>query len=87
MDQSSLSCGKLLGAGSSAEPIAIVRISPTGADRHCPASEQRRRVANLAVVLAGKVPVGLNFTSGRAALERAQQIAGLKVAISANAFI
>ena len=43
-------------------------------------------MANLAVVLAGKVPVGLNFTSGRAALERAQQIAGLKVAISANAF-
>ncbi|MGI8890772.1 MAG: AMP-binding protein, partial [Chthoniobacterales bacterium] len=43
-------------------------------------------VANLAVVLAGKVPVGLNFTSGRAALQRAQEIAGLHVVISANAF-
>jgi acyl-[acyl-carrier-protein]-phospholipid O-acyltransferase / long-chain-fatty-acid--[acyl-carrier-protein] ligase len=30
--------------------------------------------------------VGLNFTSGHAALERAQEIAGLKVVISANAF-
>ena len=43
-------------------------------------------VANLAVVLAGKVPVGLNFTSGRSALARAEEIAGLTTAISANAF-
>jgi len=43
-------------------------------------------VANLAVVLAAKVPVGLNFTSGRNALLRAEEIAGLTTAISANVF-
>ncbi|HEX3816991.1 MAG TPA: AMP-binding protein [Chthoniobacterales bacterium] len=44
-------------------------------------------VANLAVVFANKVPVGLNFTSGCHAIECAQKIAGLTSAISANAFV
>ena len=43
-------------------------------------------VANLAVVLAGKVPVGLNFTAGRDAISRAGEIAGLRTAISADVF-
>jgi acyl-[acyl-carrier-protein]-phospholipid O-acyltransferase / long-chain-fatty-acid--[acyl-carrier-protein] ligase len=86
MDQSSLSCGKLLGAAAALS--RSLRKSFPNDDRIgivLPASKGGV-VANLAVVLAGKVPVGLNFTSGRHALERAQQIAGLKVVISASAF-
>ncbi|HZR79137.1 MAG TPA: AMP-binding protein, partial [Chthoniobacterales bacterium] len=44
-------------------------------------------VANLAVVLAGKVPVDLNFTMGRAANQFCIERAELRVAISAKAFI
>jgi acyl-[acyl-carrier-protein]-phospholipid O-acyltransferase/long-chain-fatty-acid--[acyl-carrier-protein] ligase len=43
-------------------------------------------VANLAVVLAGKVPVNLNFTAGTAAVTAAIRIAGLRTALSAQAF-
>lgn len=42
-------------------------------------------IANLACVLAGKTPVNLNFTSGRAASESAVRQAGLKVILSAKA--
>ena len=42
-------------------------------------------VANLAVVLAGKVPVNLNFTAGRAANESAIARAGLERIITAAA--
>jgi acyl-[acyl-carrier-protein]-phospholipid O-acyltransferase/long-chain-fatty-acid--[acyl-carrier-protein] ligase len=41
-------------------------------------------IANLAVVLAGKVPVNLNFTAGRAALEAAMRSAEVDVVISAD---
>ena len=44
-------------------------------------------VANLAVALADKVPVGLNFTAGRAAIESCCRQAEVKVAISAGAFM
>jgi acyl-[acyl-carrier-protein]-phospholipid O-acyltransferase/long-chain-fatty-acid--[acyl-carrier-protein] ligase len=44
-------------------------------------------IANLAVVLAGKVPVDLNFTAGRAALEASCQRADLRTVISASAFM
>jgi acyl-[acyl-carrier-protein]-phospholipid O-acyltransferase/long-chain-fatty-acid--[acyl-carrier-protein] ligase len=40
-------------------------------------------VANLAVVAAGKIPVNLNFTAGRAALETSMQIGGVKTVIFA----
>jgi acyl-[acyl-carrier-protein]-phospholipid O-acyltransferase/long-chain-fatty-acid--[acyl-carrier-protein] ligase len=43
-------------------------------------------VANLAVVLAGKVPVNLNFTAGREAVTAANRIAGLEVAVTARVF-
>jgi acyl-[acyl-carrier-protein]-phospholipid O-acyltransferase/long-chain-fatty-acid--[acyl-carrier-protein] ligase len=43
-------------------------------------------VANLAVMLADKVPVNLNFTAGRAALEASIAIAGVEDCLSANAF-
>ncbi|HWB60591.1 MAG TPA: AMP-binding protein, partial [Chthoniobacteraceae bacterium] len=44
-------------------------------------------IANLAIMLAGKVPVNLNFTAGHSALEAAVRIAGLEDAITAQAFI
>ncbi|MGI9089342.1 MAG: AMP-binding protein [Chthoniobacterales bacterium] len=43
-------------------------------------------VANLAVLLAGKIPVGLNFTAGRAALEFAEKRAEIRTIISATPF-
>ncbi len=42
-------------------------------------------IANLAVVAAGKIPVNLNFTAGRAALETSMQIGGVSTVISAAA--
>src|SRR5207248_2718630 len=44
-------------------------------------------VANLAVALAGKVPVDLNFTMGRAANESCCKRADLRIAISATQFV
>ncbi len=85
MDQSELSRGKLLGAAAALSRHLRQNFPDKRIGIVLPASKGGV-VANLAVVLAGKVPVGLNFTSGRSALERAQEIAGLKVAISANAF-
>lgn len=87
MDHSALNRMKLLGAAAAfsrylrkefpgEERIAIVLPASKGAV-----------VANLAVALAGKVPVGLNFTSGRAAIESCCKNANLRVAISATPFI
>src|SRR5258705_7694403 len=44
-------------------------------------------LANLAVTLANKVPVDLNFTMGRAANESCCKRANLRVAISATRFM
>ncbi len=41
-------------------------------------------IANLAVVAAGKVPVNLNFTAGRAALEASMRIGGVGTVLSAT---
>src|SRR5213080_2605095 len=86
MDHSELSRAKLLGAAAalsrylrrvfSDERIAIV----------LPASKASM-VANLAVTLANKVPVNLNFTMGRAANESCCRRANLRVAISATPFM
>lgn len=43
-------------------------------------------IANLAVVLAGKVPVNLNFTAGRQSVEAACRIAQLNTVITAKGF-
>lgn len=43
-------------------------------------------LANLAVLLAGKVPVGLNFTAGRDALEAALRRGGIETVITAKIF-
>ncbi|MEY4487779.1 MAG: hypothetical protein RIQ79_287, partial [Verrucomicrobiota bacterium] len=42
-------------------------------------------IVNLAVVCAGKVPVNLNFTAGRAALESSLRIGEIDTVITANA--
>src|SRR6266853_529150 len=86
IDHSSLSRTKLLGAAAAFsrylrkefpdERIAIVLPASKGS-----------MVANLAVMLANKVPVDLNFTIGRAANESCCRRASLRVAISATPFI
>ncbi|MEI6871090.1 MAG: AMP-binding protein [Verrucomicrobiota bacterium] len=43
-------------------------------------------VANLAVVLAGKVPVNLNFTASAASIAAAIRIAGLRTVLTAKTF-
>src|SRR5213594_548650 len=86
MDHSELSRAKLLGAAAALsrylrkefpdERIAIVLPASKGS-----------MVANLAVTMANKVPVDLNFTIGRAANESCCRRANLRVAISATPFI
>ncbi len=84
-DGSSLSRSKLLGAAA-ALSRQLRRTCPEKRIGIVLPASKGGVVANLAVVLAGKVPVGLNFTSGRHAVQRAQEIAGLTTAISAHAF-
>src|ERR1700730_11869182 len=86
VDQSKLGRAKLLGAAAALsrylrqacpdERIAIVLPASKGSV-----------VATLAVTLAGRVPVDLNFTMGRAANESCCKRANLRVAISATAFM
>src|SRR5881394_2927512 len=86
IDHSSLSRAKLLGAASALsrhlreefpdERIAIVLPASKGS-----------MLANLAVTMANKVPVDLNFTIGRAANESCCRRANLRVAISATPFM
>ena len=83
LDNTSLSRGKLLGVA-----IALSR----SLRKTCP---ERRIgivlppgkggvVANLAIVLAGKIPVNLNFTSARDSIESATVQAGLSTIITAR---
>ncbi len=82
MDDSSLDCGKLLAAGivlakelkKTAPEDRILIVMP---------SSKGGFVANLAVVLAGKIPVNLNFTAGQSALESAMETAEATRMISA----
>jgi acyl-[acyl-carrier-protein]-phospholipid O-acyltransferase/long-chain-fatty-acid--[acyl-carrier-protein] ligase len=83
-DGTSLSCGKLLGAA-----IAL--------SRHLQKDYPEKRigivlppskgaiVANLAVMLSNKVPVGLNFTGARESIESSIEQAELRTIISASA--
>jgi len=83
LDHSSLSCGKLLGVAtalarrlrSQCKERRIGIVLPPG---------KGGVVANLAVVLAGKIPVNVNFTSARESIESAQRQAGLKTIITAR---
>jgi acyl-[acyl-carrier-protein]-phospholipid O-acyltransferase/long-chain-fatty-acid--[acyl-carrier-protein] ligase len=85
MDGSQLRCGELLAAALAfsqwirrevrSKRVGIVLPPGRGAT-----------IANLAVVLAGKVPVNLNFTAGRESIEAACRIAGLEWALTAKGF-
>src|SRR5436189_3812728 len=86
LDHAALSRSKLLGAA-----IALSRyLRKEFPDQRIaivlPASKGSM-VANLAVTLANKVPVDLNFTMGRAANEACCRRANLRVAISATPFM
>src|SRR5213594_1530457 len=86
IDHTQLSRAKLLGAAAALsrhlrkefpdERIAIVLPASKGS-----------MVANLAVILANKTPVDLNFTMGRAANESCCRRANLRIAISATPFL
>ena len=83
IDKSNLARGKLLGVA-----LALSR----RLKKKCP---ERRIgivlppgkggvVANLAVIFAGKIPVNVNFTSGRDSIESAKEQAGLRTIITAR---
>ena len=86
MDHSALSCGSLLAAAialsrhvrekCAGQRIGIVLPPGKGAV-----------IANLAVTLAGKVPVNLNFTAGRSSVEAALRIGKVHDCITAHAVV
>ena len=83
LDGSTLSRGKLLGVA-----LALSRHLKNA----CPETRigivlppgKGGMVANLAVTLAGKIPVNLNFTSARDSIESAREQAGLSTIITAR---
>src|SRR5262252_8395172 len=86
MDHSELGRAKLLGAAAAFSRFLRKEFPDPRIAIVLPASKGSM-VANLAVTLAGKVPVDLNFTMGRAANEFCCRRADLHVAISAAAFM
>src|SRR6266403_1649911 len=86
LDHSALSHSKLLGAAAALSSYLRKEFPDPCIAIVLPASKGSM-VANLAVTLAGKVPVDLNFTIGRAANESCCKRADLRVAISATPFI
>ena len=85
-DHTRLSRAKLLGAAAALSRHLRKEFSDDRIAIVLPASKGSM-VANLAVTLANKVPVDLNFTMGRAANETCCRRANLRVAISATPFI
>ncbi len=85
-DHSKLSRAKLLGAAAALSRYLRREFSDERIAIVLPASKGSM-LANLAVTLANKVPVDLNFTMGRAANESCCRRANLQVAISATPFI
>jgi acyl-[acyl-carrier-protein]-phospholipid O-acyltransferase/long-chain-fatty-acid--[acyl-carrier-protein] ligase len=86
LDHSALSRSKLLGAAAALSRFLRKRFENERIAIVLPASKGSM-VANLAVTLADKVPVDLNFTMGRAANESCCKRANLRVAISATQFM
>src|SRR3984893_6299782 len=86
IDNSQLSRAKLLGAAAALSHFLRKELPDKRIAIVLPAGKGSM-VANLAVALAGKVAVDLNFTAGRSANESACKRAGLRVAISATPFI
>src|SRR5437588_12585229 len=85
-DHSKLSRAKLLGAAAAFSRYLRKQFSDERIAIVLPASKGSM-LANLAVTLANKVPVDLNFTMGRAANESCCRRADLRVAISATQFM
>ena len=86
IDQSKLSRSKLLAAAAALSRYLRREFPDNRIGIVLPAGKGAV-IANLAVALAGKVPVGLNFTSGRAAIESSYRLANLRVVISATPFM
>src|SRR5712691_5343356 len=86
LDDSVLSRSKLLGAAAALSRYLRKEFADQRAAIVLPASKASM-LANLAVTLADKVPVDLNFTMGRAANESCCKRANLRVAISATQFM
>src|SRR5881296_3071882 len=86
MDHSELSRAKLLGAAAALSRLLRKQFADERIAIVLPAS-RGSMLANLAVTLAAKVPVDLNFTMGRAANESCCRRANLRVAISATQFM
>ena len=82
-DHSTLTRGKLLAAAIVLSKEIKKQVSAKRVGIVLPASKGGV-LANLAVLLAGKVPVSLNFTSGRAALESAMKRAEIDTVITAT---
>src|SRR6201993_2194900 len=85
-DHTELSRSKLLGAAAALSRYLRKEFSDERIAIVLPASKGSM-LANLAVTLANKVPVDLNFTIGRAANESCCRRANLRVAISATQFM
>src|ERR1043166_2770168 len=85
-DHTKLSRAKLLGAATALSRYLRKEFSDERIAIVLPASKASM-VANLAVTLADKGPVDLNFTVGRAANESCCRSANLRVAISATKFM
>ena len=86
IDQSKLSRSKLLAAAAALSRYLQREFPDDRIGIVLPASKGAV-IANLAVALAGKIPAGLNFTSGRAAIESSCRLANLRVVISATPFM
>ena len=86
IDNSELSRAKLLGAAAALSRFLRKEFSDPRIAIVLPAGKGSM-VANLAVTLAGKVAVDLNFTAGRTANESACKRADLRVAITATQFM
>ena len=86
LDHSALTRSKLLGAAAALSRFLRKQFPDERIAIVLPASKGSM-VANLGVTLAGKVPVDLNFTMGRAANESCCKRADLRIAISATQFI
>lgn len=86
MDHSQLSRAKVLGAAAALSRYLRKKFPDQRIAIVLPAGKGSM-VANLAVTLAAKVAVDLNFTAGRSANESASKNAGLRVAITATQFM
>jgi acyl-[acyl-carrier-protein]-phospholipid O-acyltransferase / long-chain-fatty-acid--[acyl-carrier-protein] ligase len=86
MDHTKLNRAKVLGAAAALSRYLRREIPDKRIGIVLPAGKGAV-IANLAIVLAGKVPADLNFTAGRAAIEASCRRAELHTVISAGTFM